>query len=168
MRAEDDQPAALPQGRLSGRSVFVQAVRDALQVAAREGWNELILCDANFANWPLGERAVAEALQAWARGGRRFVLLAMDYSGLPRQHARFVKWRQTWDHIIECRVCRATDALAFPSVFWTPAWVMQRIDVERDVLVCDSEAARRVALRQLLDECRRDSSPGFPASVLGL
>lgn len=168
MRAEDDQPAALPQGRLSGRSVFVQAVRDALQVAAREGWNELILCDANFADWPLGERAVAEALQAWARGGRRFVLLAMDYSGLPRQHARFVKWRQTWDHIIECRVCRATDALAFPSVFWTPAWVMQRIDVERDVLVCDSEAARRVALRQLLDECRRDSSPGFPASVLGL
>jgi len=168
MRAEDDQPAALPQGRLSGRSVFVQAVRDALQVAAREGWNELILCDANFANWPLGERAVAEALQAWARGGRRFVLLAMDYSGLPRQHARFVKWRQTWDHIVECRVCRAADALAFPSVLWSPVWVMQRIDVERDVLVCDSEAGRRLTLRQLLDECRRDSSPGFPASVLGL
>ena len=167
MRPEDAQPA-LPQGRLSGRSVFVQAVRDALEAAAREGWNELILCDANFADWPLGERAVAESLQAWARGGRRFVMLAMDYSGLPRQHARFVKWRQTWDHIIECRLCRATDALAFPSVFWTPGWVMQRIDVERDVLVCDSEAARRVTLRQLLDECRRDSTPGFPASVLGL
>lgn len=168
MRAEDARPVALPQGRLSGRSVFVQAVRDALEAAAREGWNELILCDANFADWPLGERAVAEALQAWSRGGRRFVMLAMDYSGLPRQHARFVKWRQTWDHIIECRVCRTTDALAFPSVFWTPAWVMQRIDVERDVLVCDSEAARRVTLRQVLDECRRDSTPGFPASVLGL
>lgn len=163
-----DQPLVLLQGRLDGRSTFAQAVRDALQVAAREGWKELILCDANFADWPLGERAVVESLQAWSRGGRRFVMLAMDYSGMSRQHARFVKWRQTWDHIIECRVCRATDALAFPSVLWSPAWVMHRIDVERDVLVCDSEAARRVTLRQLLDECRRDSTPGFPASVLGL
>lgn len=168
MSAEAPNPLVLPQGRLHGRSVFVQAVRDAVQAAAREGWNELILCDADFADWPLGERAVVEALQGWARGGRRFLMLAMDYSGLPRQHARFVKWRQTWDHIIECRVCRSGDALSFPSVLWSPAWVMQRLDVERDVLVCDSEAARRVTLRQLLDECRRDSAPGFPASVLGL
>lgn len=160
--------AVLPQGRLQGRSVFQQAVRDALQAAAHEGWNELIVCDADYADWPLGERAVAETLQAWSRGGRRFVMLAMDYSGLPRQHARFVKWRQTWDHIIECRVCRSGDALSFPSGLWTPAWMMQRIDSERDVLLCDSGAARRVAWRQSLDELRRDSTPGFPASVLGL
>lgn len=168
MPADEHTAGVLPQGRLQGRTVFVQAVRDALQAAAREGWKELILCDASYADWPLGERGVVESLQAWARGGRRFVMLAMDYSGLPRQHARFVDWRQTWDHIIECRVCRSADALAFPSVLWSPAWVMQRIDTERDVLVCDSEAARRVNLRQQLDEYRRDSTPGFPASVLGL
>lgn len=168
MSAEGGALSALPQGRLQGRGTFVQAVRDALRTAASEGWNELIVCDADFADWPLGERAVAEALQDWSRGGRRFVMLAMDYSGMLRRHPRFVKWRQAWDHIIECRACRATDALAFPSVFWSPGWVMQRIDAERDVLVCDSAAARRVTLRQLLDECRRDSAPGFPASVLGL
>jgi hypothetical protein len=168
MSADAAPPGALPQGRLHGRSAFVQAVRDALQAAVREGWNELILCDADFADWPLGERVVAEALQAWSHGGRRLVMLAMDYSGVPRQHARFVKWRQTWDHIVECRLCRGNDALAFPSVFWSPAWVLQRIDVERDVLLCDRAAARRVALRQVLDEHRRDSTPGFPASVLGL
>lgn len=168
MPAEAHPSVALPQGRLSGRSAFTQAVRDGLQAAVREGWGELILCDANFADWPLGERAVVEALQAWSSRGRRFVMVAMDYSGFPRLHPRFVKWRQTWDHIIECRLSRATDELAFPSVFWGPAWVMQRIDVERDVLVCDSAASRRMELRQLLDECRRDSAPGFPASVLGL
>jgi hypothetical protein len=168
MPVDDGAPGTLPQGRLQGRSVFAQAVRDALRTAAHEDWKELILCDADFADWPLGERAVVESLQAWARSGRRFVMLAMDYSGLPRQHARFVGWRQTWDHIIECRVCRAGDALAFPSVLWSPAWVMQRIDTERDVLVCDRDAARRVGLRQVLDEWRRDSAPGFAASVLGL
>lgn len=168
MRPEVPTTGPLPQGRLQGRSTFVQSVRDALQTAAREGWKELILCDANFADWPLGERAVAESLSAWSRGGRRLLMLAMDYSVLPRQHARFVQWRQTWDHIIECRVCRSGDPLAFPSALWTPAWVMQRIDTERDVLVCDSDAAWRVNLRQLLDEWRRDSTPGFPASVLGL
>jgi len=168
MPADESTPIALPQGRLNGRSVFVQAVRDALQTAAREGWKELVLCDANYADWPLGERAVVESLQVWARSGRRLTMLAMDYSGLPRQHARFVKWRQTWDHIIECRLCRSSDILAFPSVLWSPAWVMQRIDTERDVLVCDSAAPRRVELRQVLDEWRRDSTPGFPASVLGL
>lgn len=168
MPAEETPPAVLPQGRLQGRSVFTQALRDALQAAAREGWNELILCDAHYADWPLGERAVVESLQAWSRGGRRFVMLGMDYAGVMRRHARFVKWRQTWDHIIECRVCRSGDALAFPSALWTPAWVMQRIDSERDVLLCDNAAPQRVELRQLLDEWRRDSTPGFPASVLGL
>ncbi|MFN7640914.1 MAG: hypothetical protein ACK5OI_15025 [Curvibacter sp.] len=161
-------PTALPQGRLQGRTAFQQAVRDALLTAGREGWREIIVCDASFADWPLGERAVAKALQDWSRSGRRFVMLAMGYEGLPRWHARFVIWRQTWDHIIECRTCRGSDASSFPSVFWGPSWVMQRVDTKQDVLLCDHQAARRVALRQLLDECHRDSSPGFPASVLGL
>lgn len=159
---------SLPQGRFEGRGAFGQAVRDALKVAARDGWKELVLCDADFSAWPLGEREVAESLQEWARGGRRFVMLALNYSGMQRQHARFVKWRQTWDHIIECRTCRSSDALGFPSVLWSPAWVMHRIDVERDVLLCDHSPGRRLELRQLLEECRRDSTPGFPASVLGL
>jgi len=168
MNADDSGAVALPQGRLSGRSAFEQTVRDALQEAARQGWQELILSDANFADWPLGERAVAESLQAWSRSGRRFVMLATDFSGVQRQHARFVSWRQTWGHIIDCRVCRDADPLDFPSLIWSPAWVMHRLDPEHGVLICDSDAVRRVALRQLLDEWRRNSSPGFPASILGL
>lgn len=169
MDADKDIPAiSLPQGRFSGRTTFVQTIRDALQAAAREGWQELVLCDADFADWPLGERAVVESLQAWARSGRHFRMLATDYTALQRDKARFVVWRRTWDHIIECRLSRDTDALAFPSVILGPAWAMQRIDRERDVMVCDSAPARRVALRQTVDECRRQSTPGFPASVLGL
>lgn len=168
MPLEESPAAGLPQGRLSGRTDFAQAVRDALAAAARLGWQELILCDANFADWPLGERAVVESLQSWSRRGRRFVMLAGDFSSVRKQHPRFVTWRQTWDHIIECRTGRDVNLIDYPSVLWSPDWVMQRIDVERDVVICDSAPTRRVELRQLLDECQRNSAPGFPASVLGL
>ena len=68
----------LPQGRFNGRSNFQQLVRDALATAANEGWPQIILSDANFADWPLGESAVEQSLQAWARKGRRMTLLACD------------------------------------------------------------------------------------------
>lgn len=161
-------PGELPRGRFSGRESFEQAVRDALACAARQGWHEIIVSDATFADWPLRERAVVESLQAWSRTGRRFVMLATRFDAVQRYQARFVSWRQTWGHIIECRQCRSADQLDFPSALWSPGWVMQRLDPERSVFVCDNQAARRVGLRQELDEWVRNSSPGFPASTLGL
>lgn len=161
-------PGELPTGRFSGREAFEQTVRDALACAARQGWHEIIVSDATFADWPLRERAVVESLQAWARSGRRFVMLATRFDEVQRYQARFVSWRQTWGHIIECRQCRSADPLDFPSAIWSPAWVMQRLDPERSVFVCDAQATRRVGLRQELDEWVRNSSPGLPASTLGL
>lgn len=72
----DAQPAPLPLGRFAGREEFQNLVRSALDCAAREGWPELILSDADFWDWPLGEGAVIEALNAWVRQGRRLTLLA--------------------------------------------------------------------------------------------
>jgi len=158
----------LPQGRFEGRTAFAQLVRDSLSAAAREGWREIILSDANFADWPLGERAVAASLHAWSRSGRRCVLLARRYDEVVRLHARFVDWRQTWSHIVEARGCPSADALELPSAIWTPAWVMRRLDPERCTGVSGSEAERRVALREVLDEWLLKSSPAFPATTLGL
>lgn len=148
---------------------FQQLVRDALATAAQEGWREIILSDAHFQDWPLGERAVAESLQAWARSGRRLTLLAGDYSAMVRSHARFVRWRGTWDHIITCRASRTAGALAIPSVIWSPDWVLQRLDPVRCVGVSGCEPERRVGVREMLDEwVRSKSSPAFPATFLGL
>jgi hypothetical protein len=158
----------LPQGRFEGREAFGQLVRDALACAAREGWREIILCDASFADWPLGERAVAESLQAWSKSGRRCVLLARRYDDVLRQHARFVAWRRTWSHIVEARGCPSADPLELPSAIWSPQWVTRRLDVEHSTGVSGSEPERRVALRELLDEWLQKSSPAFPATTLGL
>lgn len=57
-------PSGLPEGRFTGREAFQQMVRDAFATAAREGWAEILISDANFHDWPLGERAVVESLQA--------------------------------------------------------------------------------------------------------
>ena len=162
----DAQP--LPSGRFECRVAFQQLVRDALACAAREGWREIIMCDANFADWPLGERAVAESLQAWSKTGRQVTLLAKRYDEVVRRHARFVSWRGTWSHIIEARACTGADPLELPSAIWSPGWVMHRLDPERCNGYSGAEPERRLALRESLNEWLGKSSPAFPASTLGL
>jgi hypothetical protein len=157
-----------PTGRFASREGFLQTVRGAFECAALEGWHEIIISDATFSDWPLNERAVVESLNAWSRTGRHFVMLATRFDEVQRLQARFVTWRQTWGHLIECHQCRHADATDLPSAIWSPHWMMHRIDPERCVYVCDDQAMRRVNLRQELDEWIRNSSPGFPASTLGL
>ena len=164
----DDTTAALPEGRFEGRDAFRQLVRDALACAAREGWRELVLSDAAFEDWPLGERAVAESLQAWSATGRRMVLLARSYDSVVRQHARFVQWRRTWSHIVSAWACPSADALDLPSAVWSPRWVLERRDPEHCVGYCGSEPERRVALRESLDGWLQKATPAFPATTLGL
>ncbi len=162
-------PSPLADGPFAGREQFRHLVRQALATAAAQGWSELILSDADFADWPLGERAVTEALHDWARAGRRCTLLALDYGALARSQPRFVQWRRQWDHLITARKAATSDALALPSALWSPAWVLQRHDPVRSHGASGAAPERRVLLRQALDEwLLRQSSPAFPASVLGL
>ena len=160
--------APLPSGRFSGRTEFQNLVRASFATAAKDSWREIVVSDANFEDWPLGERAVSESLQAWAGSGRKFIMLAKNYDELLRRHARFVTWRRTWVHVIECWRCPSADALELPSAIWSPVWSMRRLDLERSTGICGGEAERRVLLRESLDEWLRKSSPGFPASTLGL
>ena len=168
MNHEGTQPAHLPSHRFEGREAFRQLVRDALATAAREGWREIVLSDASFGDWPLGERAVADSLQAWARSGRHLVLLARRYDDVVRQHARFVAWRRMWSHIVTASACASADPLDLPSAIWTPAWVLERRDIDRSIGYCGSEPERRVALRELLEAWLQKAAPAFPATTLGL
>jgi hypothetical protein len=165
---DDSKVPGLPSGRFEGREAFRQLVRDALATAAREGWREIVLSDASFADWPLGERAVAESLQAWSRTGRSMVLLAKNYDGVRRQHARFVQWRVTWSHIVSASACPAADPLELPSAIWSPGWVLERRDIERCNGYCGSEPERRLGLREALNEWMQKSTPSFASTTLGL
>ena len=158
----------LLSGAFSGPEAFAQLVRDALVCAAQEGWSEMVWSDSNFEDWPLREKAVLESLQAWSHTGRRLVVLANRFDTVQRFQPRFVQWRTTWDHIVECRVSKGRDADDVPSALWSPHWALRRLDSVRSVGVAGYDAQRRVLLKQELDECLRQSAPGFPATTLGL
>ena len=158
----------LMQGRFEGPTEFAQLVRIAFATAALQGWREIIICDSTFEDWPLGERAVSESLNEWAKSGRKLTMLAKSYNEVTRRHARFVAWRRTWAHIIECRAISAISPDDMPSALWSPEWVFQRVDSVRSTGFSGVEVIRRVALKEKLDEYLKRSAPAFAATTLGL
>ncbi|RYX88878.1 MAG: hypothetical protein EOO28_34895 [Comamonadaceae bacterium] len=159
---------ALREGRFEGPGEFADMIRAALAHAARDGWPEIIMTDADFMNWPLGERSVVQSLNDWAKSGRRLTMLARQYDGVIRRHARFVNWRGTWSHIIDCRAIRTLPESDFPSSLWSPAWCFQQLDLDHRTGIAGTEPARRVRLKERLAEHLLNSSPAFPATTLGL
>lgn len=156
-------------GKFEGPQEFAEWVRRALAEAARSGWRELVFSDAYFSDWPLGERAVVESLHAWAKPGRKLTMRAKNYDEVLRRHPRFVAWRTTWSHLIECRASAGADPLELPSLLAGPDWVLRRIDCLRSVGFAGSEPMRKVAAMEDLREwLERKSSPSFAASTLGL
>jgi hypothetical protein len=77
-------------GRFTGREAFEACIRLSLAHATREGWRTLYWMDADFADWPLGERGVETALQDWSKTGRRMVLLAKHHRVLAMHQCRSI------------------------------------------------------------------------------
>ena len=161
-------PENLLEGRFTGRTEFAELIRRALVAAAAQGWREIVLCDPDFEDWPLGERVVAQALNDWSKTGRKLTMMAKNYDAVLKRHARFVVWRKTWAHIVDCRSSATTPAAAMPSALWSPGWVFERLDLQRCAGMAGVDVARRIALKERLNERLLNSSPAFPATVLGL
>ena len=164
----DANPPGLLEGRFNGRSEFADLIRRGFVVAAEQGWRDIIISDANFESWPLGERAVAQSLENWAKTGRTLTMLARNYDETIRRHARFVTWRCKWAHLVICRSNRSVAEDDFPSALWSSVWVCQRLDLVRSTGIASLEPSRRVVIKERLDECLRRSAPAFPATTLGL
>jgi len=158
----------LPEGRLEGRRRFESVLRQAFGVAAREGWPSLYLSDPDFRDWPLGERAVIEALDAWAGRGRQLWILAHDYAPLRLAHPRLVAWRTRWSHIVDARICSPGRAGELPSALMGPHWTLQRIDPQGAIFIASTQARRRVLLKERWDACWDQGQSSFAATTLGL
>lgn len=161
-------PSAPTDRRFEGRQMFANTITEAIEYGAHCGWRQATFCDADFVDWPLGGRAVVSALDAWARNGCRFTLLAQRYDAVLRHHDRFVQWRKRWSHQIDCWQYPGVGIHALPSACLTPDWLLHRIDPERGLCIATRDAARRLAMQENLAQLLRQSASGFAATTLGL
>jgi hypothetical protein len=148
---------------------FEEALRQAFSMIANEGCREVLISDTDFANWPLGERAVVEMLTRWSMSHRKMTVLALNYDEVTRRHAHWVQWRRQWAHIVDCRVVDDFDAKEVPTLLLAPGLVVVRLvagDTVRGSISTDLGDIERA--RELVDAITQRSQEGFPSSTLGL
>jgi hypothetical protein len=153
-----------------GHKDFKQWIRVGLFWAVHAGVQRIILSDPDYADWPLGERALTVALHEWALKDpkRRVTVLAASYNEIVRRHGLFVKWRVQWDHQIECLIWNVGKPEELPSLLWTPQWALRRDDLRS----CRGQAGRDpnwlvITYEQIQEKIDR-STIGFPATIIGL
>lgn len=155
--------------QIDGRKAFEDAVRAALAEAAAEGWRELYLCDPDFANWPLGERAVVDSLTQWVGGNRRLTLVALHYDEMARRHSRWVRWRGLWAHAVRCLAATETLADDMPVLLLAPgALTLQLDDPVRFLGRVSRDPAVAVLARERIDVILQQSVEALPVTTLGL
>ena len=154
---------------IATRKEFHAALHEVLGEAASQGCRELLICDADFADWPLGERAVIELLTQWAGAKRRFTMLAQHYDAVVARHSRFVQWRRTWSHLIDCRSLEELDADDWPTVLLARDLACVRL-LNRVHLrgVVSHDSADLLLAAESIDAVLQRSAEAFPATTLGI
>jgi hypothetical protein len=158
-----------PGSLITTRAEFQAALRSAFDDVARVGTHELWLCDENFADWPLGERAIVEQLTQWAASNRRLTLLARSFDEVARRHARWVEWRRNWSHIVSCRTNTELASGEFPTILLAVGAVSVRlIDNVHQRGRLSHEKADEVRCREQIDAVLQRSDETFWATTTGL
>ncbi len=82
-----------------GRGECQRALRDALELAAGAGCKEMVWCDPDYSDWPIGERQTIESLSRWAMSHRKLTILAAQF----RYHrATASAIRRLAAHLVAC------------------------------------------------------------------
>lgn len=148
---------------------FQDELRNAFSQAAAAGAREIWLSDPDFADWPLGERAVVEDLTRWAHSRRRLTMLAQTFDEILRRHGRWTEWRRQWSHVVDCRTNRELEAVQIPTICLVPEVVSVRlVDPVEYRGIASIEVADAVACREAIDAVLQRSAEAFPATTLGL
>lgn len=161
-------PGVWPDGRLSGRDAWARALAAVLEQALFERIWQMAWSDPDFADWPLGERALTERLHAWSRAGGHLSLLALDYRMLRERHARFVSWRTQWSHRVEARAAPREAQDGFPTLVCLPGWAMSRTASRPPVVLATHDPARVQGQAMVWQGLWERSTPAFAATTLGL
>ena len=154
---------------ITSRAEFHAALRTAFAEVAATGCRELWLCDNDFADWPLGERAVVEELTLWAASSRRLVLLARHFDEVARRHPRWVEWRRGWSHIVSCRTNVELVTGEFPTLLLAGGTLSVRLsDAVHHRGRLSHDRADELRCKEQIDAVLQRSEEAFPATTTGL
>lgn len=152
------------------RDGFVAAVHQAMALAAARQARRMIWVDADFADWPIDDAGLVQALGDWLRlPQRRLQLLAVDPEALRRRCPRFMSLYRLWSHAIEVFAPAADDVPGWPCLLLVEGTVLVRVqDTQRWRGTCTTDAVAMHACREGVDALRQRSQAALPVTTLGL
>lgn len=149
---------------------FRRAVLASVQAALARSTRTLLCADPDFADWPLDDPVLLDALGGHLRRpGRRLILLAGHFDGMQRWHPRFSQWRSAWSHAIEPRSPELPlpDGLHALMLDDGPT-VLEALSREPLRGRAQQNSAVAAAARDRIDACLQRSAPNWPLRPLGL
>ncbi len=166
-----DQPDPTPaRSVIDSRSAFRNAVQQAVARALAQRARRMLWVDSDFADWPLDDPALLQALIDWLRlPQRQLLLLASNYEELRHRRARFVAWYRLWSHAVSAQGPAEEDVALLPCLL--------RVERTRLVQLQDKihwrgwiseEPAVLQASKERTDALLQRSSPAFAVTTLGL
>jgi hypothetical protein len=154
---------------IASRAEFVDAVRASFALAAHEGAREILLVDADFADWPLNDRAVIEALAGWVDSRRSLLVFAHSFDELARRYPRFVEWRRQWAHAVRCRNDPELEAAQLPTLMLVPGISCVRlVDRVHHRGTASNRPVDMAECQEAVDALLQRSVEAFPITTLGL
>ncbi len=127
------------------------------------------MCDSHFADWPLNEPAVIDALVRWAQPHRKLVVLAQSFDDVVRRHPRWVAWRRQFAHAVECRLVEPMEQGRMPTLLTAQGGLtVKLVDPQRYRGSWSREPADGRLAAELIDAVSQRSAEAFAATTLGL
>ena len=156
-------------GLIDSRSGFHHALREAFADIAAHPRLQVWMCDAHFADWPLNEPEVIDALVRWAQPHRKLVVLAQSFDDVVRRHPRWVTWRRQFAHAVECRLVEPMEQGRMPTLFTAQGGqTVKLVDPQRYRGSWSREPADGRLAVELIDAVSQRSAEAFAATTLGL
>lgn len=154
---------------ITSRAEFKTALLTAFAEIAGSASREVWLCDEDFADWPLGERAVVAQLTQWALASRKLTLVARHFDEVARRHPRWVAWRRDWSHIVSCRTNQELGTGEFPTLLIAAGAVSVRLadNVHHRGRLSHAKADE-LRCHEQIDAILQRSEEAFPATTTGL
>ena len=156
-------------GLIDSRSGFHQALREAFADIAAHPRLQVWMCDPHFADWPLDDAAVIDALVRWAQPHRKLFVLAQSFDDVVRRHPRWVSWRRQFAHAVECRLVEPLEQGRMPTLLTAQGGLtVKLVDPQRYRGSWSREPADGRLACELVDAVSQRSTDAFPATTLGL